>query len=315
MEWLRNVLSTNGSPLIQYAVTFAVIFAVLAVVVLLVRRAFRRSGRYGAETRQPGRRPRLGIVDVYELDKRRQLVLLRRDGVEHLLLVGGPNDLVVESRIERTGVTFAEPALEAPEAFPERQPATEPRGLQRTEPSFGSPVLAGGTAEGKPTEMSPGMLDGKPQKPNGLHRDREVPGPGIPAPGSEPAPRSETERHARATDDDKPGLETDVLADMARQLEAVLTPATTTPRAANGPAGPGPFLLKPKTPKPATTPPDSGTAGDGSLPVSGTKAPDARPPAGAVPATPAKGSPAPFSVEEIEAEFARLLGRTADRRG
>ena len=48
-----------------------------------------------------GRQPRLGIVDIYELDRQRQLILLRRDNVEHLLLVGGPNDVIVERNIHR----------------------------------------------------------------------------------------------------------------------------------------------------------------------------------------------------------------------
>ena len=48
-----------------------------------------------------GRAPRLGVVDVFGLDGQRQLVIVRRDNIEHLLLLGGPNDLVVESNIQR----------------------------------------------------------------------------------------------------------------------------------------------------------------------------------------------------------------------
>ena len=54
-----------------------------------------------AQDRGRARQPRLGIVDVYDLDRQRQLILLRRDNVEHLLLIGGPNDLVVETNIVR----------------------------------------------------------------------------------------------------------------------------------------------------------------------------------------------------------------------
>ena len=35
------------------------------------------------------------------LDGQRQLVIVRRDNVEHLLMIGGPNDVVVESQILR----------------------------------------------------------------------------------------------------------------------------------------------------------------------------------------------------------------------
>jgi len=40
---------------------------------------------------------RLGLVETLPLDNRRRLLLVRRDGVEHLLLIGGGSDLVVES--------------------------------------------------------------------------------------------------------------------------------------------------------------------------------------------------------------------------
>ncbi len=39
---------------------------------------------------------RLGLVETLPLDNRRRLLLVRRDGVEHLLLIGGGSDLVVE---------------------------------------------------------------------------------------------------------------------------------------------------------------------------------------------------------------------------
>src|SRR4051794_33504564 len=53
------------------------------------------------QDRGRARQPRLGIVDIYDLDRQRQLILLRRDNVEHLLLIGGPNDVVIETNIVR----------------------------------------------------------------------------------------------------------------------------------------------------------------------------------------------------------------------
>jgi hypothetical protein len=38
------------------------------------------------------RLPRLGTVDAFDLDRQRQLVIIRRDNVEHLLMIGGPNE-------------------------------------------------------------------------------------------------------------------------------------------------------------------------------------------------------------------------------
>jgi len=59
----------------------------------LARRTGLGQGRIGRKGR------RLGVVESLGLDSRRRLVLVRRDGVEHLLLVGGVAELVVESRI------------------------------------------------------------------------------------------------------------------------------------------------------------------------------------------------------------------------
>jgi flagellar protein FliO/FliZ len=44
-----------------------------------------------------GRNRRLAVVDSLVLDQKRQLIIVRRDNTEHLILVGGPQDVVVES--------------------------------------------------------------------------------------------------------------------------------------------------------------------------------------------------------------------------
>ena len=42
---------------------------------------------------------RLSITEQFNLDGRRRLILVRRDGVEHLIMTGGPVDVVIESGI------------------------------------------------------------------------------------------------------------------------------------------------------------------------------------------------------------------------
>lgn len=59
----------------------------------------RRFG-FGGMVARPGTQRRLSVVEVMSVDNRRRLILVRRDGAEHLLLVGGPQDLVVESGIQ-----------------------------------------------------------------------------------------------------------------------------------------------------------------------------------------------------------------------
>lgn len=79
----------------------AIFFIVLLLVLLMMVRAL-LAGRVrsaGGRSRQP----RLGVVDAFDLDRQRQLVLVRRDNVEHLIMIGGPNDVVVETAIVRAG--------------------------------------------------------------------------------------------------------------------------------------------------------------------------------------------------------------------
>ena len=42
---------------------------------------------------------RLGLVEQTTVDNRRKLLLVRRDGIEHLIMTGGPVDLVIETGI------------------------------------------------------------------------------------------------------------------------------------------------------------------------------------------------------------------------
>ncbi|HJZ31595.1 MAG TPA: hypothetical protein VKF35_10840 [Hyphomicrobiaceae bacterium] len=47
----------------------------------------------------PRPEPRLSISEQTTLDSRRKLVLVRRDDVEHLIMTGGPVDVVIETGI------------------------------------------------------------------------------------------------------------------------------------------------------------------------------------------------------------------------
>ena len=44
---------------------------------------------------------RLDVVDQITIDGRRRLVLIRRDNVEHLIMTGGPVDVVIETNIAK----------------------------------------------------------------------------------------------------------------------------------------------------------------------------------------------------------------------
>ncbi|WP_316224762.1 MULTISPECIES: flagellar biosynthetic protein FliO [unclassified Bradyrhizobium] len=77
---------------------FLAVLALIGLAAWLVRRF--AGSRLGTNTSR-GRMPRLAVIDAAAVDGRRRLVLVRRDNMEHLLMIGGPTDIVVESNIVR----------------------------------------------------------------------------------------------------------------------------------------------------------------------------------------------------------------------
>jgi flagellar protein FliO/FliZ len=87
--------------------------AILFVIALgaLTMWAFRTFfGRQSAHGFLRPRDKRLGVVETAPVDAKRKLLLVRRDDVEHLIIVGGPVDMVIETGIK--GRPHLEPPLE-----------------------------------------------------------------------------------------------------------------------------------------------------------------------------------------------------------
>ena len=99
---------------LTFIFVFVAVLALIGVAAWLVRRF--ATSRLGANTNR-GRMPRLAVIDAAAVDGRRRLVLVRRDNVEHLLMIGGPTDIVVEPNIVR--------ATPGREALPQRPSGTE----------------------------------------------------------------------------------------------------------------------------------------------------------------------------------------------
>lgn len=116
LDWLNGL----AGPQYTRAVLWTLAALVVLVVVLLAIRLFRgiTAGTYIAGGR--ARKTRLSVMDATAVDSHRRLVLVRRDDVEHLLLIGGPTDVVVERDIRR--VAPRRPVLTG-DASPAPQPA------------------------------------------------------------------------------------------------------------------------------------------------------------------------------------------------
>ena len=82
--------------------------------------AWQQFGGFGGSLFSSSHEARIGVSEVVAIDGKRKLFLVHRDGVEHLIMIGGPVDVVIEQGIvpQRRAAAVATPSL---------QPAYEPR--------------------------------------------------------------------------------------------------------------------------------------------------------------------------------------------
>ena len=109
---------------VRFFLAFLIVLGLIGATAWAVRRF--GNGRLSA-TNVRGRQPRLAVIDYASVDARRRLILVRRDNVEHLVMIGGPTDVVVESSIVRAAPVTRESAVVArPAAIPDALPRPIP---------------------------------------------------------------------------------------------------------------------------------------------------------------------------------------------
>jgi hypothetical protein len=135
---IEDIVGNNGTRFIIAAGAVALgLFCLVAVLWFIRNRPsspFIRGGK--------NRQPRLAVLDAAAVDTRRRLVLVRRDDVEHLIMIGGPTDIVIESRIGAQPAPQAAAASPLPEAIAAR-PVAERRAAPAAE-TRAAPVSAMG---------------------------------------------------------------------------------------------------------------------------------------------------------------------------
>ncbi|MFK5979251.1 MAG: flagellar biosynthetic protein FliO [Rhizobiaceae bacterium] len=95
MTWLNSIF--GGST----AANLIAITVGLVLVLLGLFWVFRKIAGSNSIRGTKNRRPRLGVTEAAIVDDKRRLVLVRRDNVEHLVLIGGASDVLVERNIVR----------------------------------------------------------------------------------------------------------------------------------------------------------------------------------------------------------------------
>ncbi|WP_159948029.1 flagellar biosynthetic protein FliO [Rhizobium sp. 18065] len=134
---LDELISAYGNRLLVAALGVALALLCLFIVLWLMRNRasspFVRGGR--------NRQPRLQVLDAAAVDARRRIVLIRRDNVEHLVMIGGPTDIVIESGIGDDRAYLSALAVQAQAS--ETSPTLPPAGTARivTAPVEPEPVV------------------------------------------------------------------------------------------------------------------------------------------------------------------------------
>jgi flagellar protein FliO/FliZ len=159
---------------VTFFFAFVAVLALIGVAAWLVRRF--ASNRLGANTNR-GRMPRLAVIDAAAVDGRRRLVLVRRDNIEHLLMIGGPTDIVVEANIVRASAQRE--ALPArPSAAAEPPPPPPPASRVSPLPDAASWLdVDGGRGNGFDHHHEPQMPEPppRPARPSFADEVRRVP--------------------------------------------------------------------------------------------------------------------------------------------
>jgi flagellar protein FliO/FliZ len=86
------------SSIVGWIVALAIALALVAVATIFFK-AYRSGTSPSDVLFKPKPVPRIDVVEFATLDSKRKLVLIRRDDVEHLIMTGGPVDVVIETGI------------------------------------------------------------------------------------------------------------------------------------------------------------------------------------------------------------------------
>ena len=270
---------------------FIIVLALIGLTAWLVRRF--AGNRLGANANR-GRMPRLAVIDAAAVDGRRRLVLVRRDNVEHLLMIGGPSDIVVEQNIvralpardqapQRPNVGGAElpPRVALPDNWSDGEPASDhaepamPEPPPRpARPSFANearrpaPALperrSDPLAGFMPEPMSRTDIR-EPAPPRAAARSEPpIPRPSAPVEPPKAPPVRAPERTAAPPPPSSPALSAadQNLAEMAQRLEAALRRPggdSAEPRVGAPPVAPEPPPSRPRNEAPPVAPPPKGS--------------------------------------------------------
>lgn len=169
-EWFGSLGGSGYASAMVWTLAALLLLLIVLGLVRIVRGL--TAGTFVAGGRN--RKTRLAVMDAAAVDSQRRLVLVRRDDVEHLILIGGNADVVIEQNIRLAPPVTRNYVEDAPKAA-EEAPTRSPRSQSAPAASAPSPLAespdAASNPRNAPTEVRP------PVAPSPI-----APAPVVPAP-------------------------------------------------------------------------------------------------------------------------------------
>jgi hypothetical protein len=135
MQFLTSLFGGSENTAITAVLALGIVLVLIVLGVWVLKVFFKASSNIGR-----GRNRRLSVIDSVTIDSRRQLLIVRRDQVEHLILTGGPQDLIIESGIPVDTI-----------GRPVRRPVPGGLGRLPAQPKVEAAAPASGAAKAPPT--------------------------------------------------------------------------------------------------------------------------------------------------------------------
>ncbi|ACS51435.1 MULTISPECIES: flagellar biosynthetic protein FliO [Bartonella] len=112
--WLSEQIGVSAAKITISFLFFIITIVAITIIILFLRRLSTR--RFSINRKKS--LSRLALCEVISIDRARRLVLVRCDNKEHLLLIGGLTDVVVESDITGTSKIQKGETLTHPNSAP-----------------------------------------------------------------------------------------------------------------------------------------------------------------------------------------------------
>ena len=94
MQFMTSLFGGSMGTLLNAGFALGLVLVLIVFGLWLLKLLTRASQRLGGASEK-----RLVVVDTATVDGKRKVMILRRDNVEHVIMTGGPQDLVIESGI------------------------------------------------------------------------------------------------------------------------------------------------------------------------------------------------------------------------